>query len=201
MRHHSVPDSPFTACGLVVRSLHAHESCSTSADDATCERCLAEVARQAPAEFLTEQDRQLLRQIAQRREVQLLRELDDVRQLLHDHDLPFRAGASTSKARVSATGRHPEGAASAGKPGPPSEMHHLPPGAGGSAGDHAPVAYLVAERRGGQWVLGDDWTDRRDTLAEAREVAEQWRGGDHCDADPDDIAVLAVTVVPDGAAS
>jgi hypothetical protein len=34
-----------------------------------------------------------------------------------------------------------------------------------------PVAYLVAERRDGQWLLGEDYATPRDTLAEARELA------------------------------
>ncbi|HEX5996284.1 MAG TPA: hypothetical protein VFY84_14175 [Jiangellales bacterium] len=60
---------------------------------------------------------------------------------------------------------------------------------------HAPVAYLVAERRGGQWIIGDDWNHRCDTLDEARKVADEWRS--YGRSDPGDIAVLAVTVVPE----
>jgi hypothetical protein len=38
-----------------------------------------------------------------------------------------------------------------------------------------PIAYLVAERREGDWMLGDEWTSRCDTLTEALDVAERWR--------------------------
>ncbi len=56
-----------------------------------------------------------------------------------------------------------------------------------------PVAYLVAERRDGQWIIGDDWTTCRYTLDEAEQIAAQWRSHGH--GNPADIAVLAVTVV------
>lgn len=56
-----------------------------------------------------------------------------------------------------------------------------------------PIAYLVAERRGGRWIIGDDWSRQCDTLDEARKVAADWRL--MVGYDPADIAVLAVTVV------
>lgn len=56
-----------------------------------------------------------------------------------------------------------------------------------------PIAYLVAERRGGRWIIGDDWSRQCDTLDEARKVAADWRK--MVGYDPADIAVLAVTVV------
>lgn len=66
-----------------------------------------------------------------------------------------------------------------------------------------PIAYLIAERREGLWCLGDDWTSRRDTLAEAQVVAEEWRRAKWYSADPGDVAVFAIVMVdpdpkPDG---
>lgn len=58
-----------------------------------------------------------------------------------------------------------------------------------------PVAYLVAERRDGQWILDDGWTHRCDTLDEARQVAAQWRS--HAGYDPANVGVLAAVVVDD----
>ncbi len=61
-----------------------------------------------------------------------------------------------------------------------------------------PIAYLVAERRDGQWLL-DDSTHHCTTLAEAERKAAQWRAlpaGDGLTyGDLTDIGILAVTVV------
>lgn len=70
----------------------------------------------------------------------------------------------------------------------PSPTADLPPA-------DAPIAYLVAERRGGDWLLGDEWARQCEVLAEAQEVAKSWR---LLPGDPRDVAILAVTVVPDG---
>jgi hypothetical protein len=60
-----------------------------------------------------------------------------------------------------------------------------------------PVAYLVAERRpwtgDPSWIIGDGWSRECATLGEAEEVAERWRS--HGQSLPEDIAVLALTVV------
>ena len=62
-----------------------------------------------------------------------------------------------------------------------------------------PVAWLVAERRGGVWLLGEDWTEACDTLAEAQAVAAQWRESQvRYGRRPEDVTVLAVTVAWDG---
>jgi hypothetical protein len=58
-----------------------------------------------------------------------------------------------------------------------------------------PIAYFVTERRGGKWLLGDDWTHYCDTLADAEEVAEQWRAMDHHRHNPAGVGVFAVTMV------
>ena len=58
-----------------------------------------------------------------------------------------------------------------------------------------PVAYLVAERREGRWIIGDEWSPEFATLAEARETAGRWRGFGHLARA--DVAVLALTVVSD----
>lgn len=50
------------------------------------------------------------------------------------------------------------------------------------------VAYLVAERRGGRWLLGDDWAQRCDTLTEAQEVIGRAGSGY-------DVGILAVIEV------
>lgn len=52
-----------------------------------------------------------------------------------------------------------------------------------------PIAYLVAERRGGEWLLGDDWTERCDTAAAALESAARGRASGY------DCGVLVVTVL------
>jgi len=57
-----------------------------------------------------------------------------------------------------------------------------------------PVAYLVAERRGGRWMLGDEWVCRYDTLDEARTAAAD------CD-EAYDIGVLIVVLDADEAAA
>lgn len=59
----------------------------------------------------------------------------------------------------------------------------------------APVAYLVAERRDGRWIIGDDWSPEFATLDEAQTEAQKWRDG-VLSHSPEDVAVLAVTVVP-----
>jgi len=65
-----------------------------------------------------------------------------------------------------------------------------------------PVAWLVAERRGGVWLLGEDWTEACDTLAEAQAVAAQWRESQaRYGRRPEDVTVLAVTVASDGTSS
>jgi hypothetical protein len=58
----------------------------------------------------------------------------------------------------------------------------------------APIAYLVAERREGAWLLGDDWIQRCDTLADAQEVAEKWRAAKWYSSDPADVAVFAIVM-------
>lgn len=66
--------------------------------------------------------------------------------------------------------------------------------------DGLPESDLVAERRGGQWLLGcgDDWVRWCDTLAEADQAAAEWRAAGH--GDPADVGVLVVAVQPDGPA-
>lgn len=60
------------------------------------------------------------------------------------------------------------------------------------AGEAGPVAYLVAERRQGQWLLSGEWPAHYESLAEAQGVADHWRtfGGD-----PADVGVFAVCQV------
>lgn len=55
-----------------------------------------------------------------------------------------------------------------------------------------PVAYLVTERRQGDVLLGDDWTQRCDNLDDAREVAARWR--EH--GVPFEVVILAIAEVP-----
>lgn len=50
-----------------------------------------------------------------------------------------------------------------------------------------PVAWLVAERRDGQVLLGDDFTQRCDDEADARWVAERWESSPGFD-----VVILAV---------
>jgi hypothetical protein len=49
------------------------------------------------------------------------------------------------------------------------------------------------------WLLGEDWTEACDTLAEAQAVAAQWRESQvRYGRRPEDVTVLAVTVAWDG---
>jgi hypothetical protein len=60
-----------------------------------------------------------------------------------------------------------------------------------AAPDPAPVSYLVAERRAGKWLIGDDWSTEHDTLDEARAYLQRSGGperGYH-------MGILAVTLV------
>jgi hypothetical protein len=52
----------------------------------------------------------------------------------------------------------------------------------------APVVFLVAEIRDGDWLLGDEWVSRFDSLDEARVYASQVR-------EPYRVGVLAVIQV------
>src|SRR5687768_14580466 len=54
-----------------------------------------------------------------------------------------------------------------------------------AADSTAPVVYLVAEIRDGDWCLGDEWVMRFDTLEDARAYASQVR-------EPYRVGVLAV---------
>lgn len=63
-----------------------------------------------------------------------------------------------------------------------------------------PVTYIVAERRDGKWLLGDDWSSEHDTLEEAQEYADRLREvGARYGRDPEDIGTFAL--VPVGGAS
>lgn len=58
------------------------------------------------------------------------------------------------------------------------------------------VTYLVAERREGRWLFGDDWQAECATREEAEEVAESWReSGARYGRRPQDVAVFAVVPV------
>jgi hypothetical protein len=49
------------------------------------------------------------------------------------------------------------------------------------------------------WLLGEDWTEACDTLAEAQAVAARWRESQaRYGRRPEDVTVLAVTVAWDG---
>lgn len=59
----------------------------------------------------------------------------------------------------------------------------------------APVGYLVAERRQGVWMVGDDWSAHCATRNEAEETAARWRSHG-----PGEVGVFALVPVAVGAA-
>lgn len=60
-----------------------------------------------------------------------------------------------------------------------------------AAPDPVPVSYLVAERRAGKWLIGDDWSSEHDTLDAAREYLQRFGGPPR----GYDMGILAVTLV------